>query len=260
MKLFILLAIIGSALAIPDARGIKQEIFNRFVNQLGANHGLNLGLNVQSHARFPVLPPLPLPDPLPIPDISFELPEDFGMTLAASLSNGAVEGLSTWKDDLALNILTQRVTYKADIKSVKLSGTHTFFSEFIFVVPLISSANGALLATVDGSHFDVGFTLAVNFTTTRVYVKNVAINLGFDQASYFAENAKFIEIDVNWDVVNGQIKPVFEQTWNMYKPGMEGLLTDVLNEVVGRYTLAEIIQFIINIGKPKTTTAAPIGF
>jgi len=259
MKVFVLLAIIclGTALALPDSRELKQEIFNRFFVKLGAKHGYKLGLNSRplSDARFPVLPALPLPDPLPIPDWSFELPDnDITVELEASLANGALEGLTSWTDDLKLNILTQRVIYSADIKSVKLTGDYTGRCEVNFIIPIFpfsASGNGELFANIDGSHFDVGFNLAVNLTTTRVYVKNVALNLRFDKASMFLENAKYMGYDVSWDVLNGQMKPVFDETWAALKPSSEQLLTEVLNEIVGQYTLAEIIEFIINIGKPK---------
>jgi hypothetical protein len=260
MKVFVALAIIclGSTFAIPDVREIKQEILNNFIAKLKAKHPVSAKL---SDARFPVLPPLPLPDPLVIPDWSFELPEnDIGAVLAASMRNGALEGLTDWSDDLKLNLLTQRVTYNGDLKSVKLSADHSFKASIPYIIiDLTASAEGALLAQVDGAHFDVGFTLAVNLTTTRVYVKNVVLNLGFDSATYFAENAEFVDVPINWDLVNEYVKLAFDANWAVWKPDLENVLTQVLNEIVGRYTLAEIIEFIIGIGKPKTTTtAAPI--
>jgi len=239
--LIIALACVASAAALSgfqkasDYNGLKRQILSNIYT---------------AGARSDVID---LADPLNLNDTTLNL-ETSIFTGVASLVGGIVTGGSNLVDDIAVNLLTLKLTITLDLTTGRIVGAYTVAGEAVGQdgVHHTVSGTGGLDATINNFQLTATGTLRVNIITNRASIVNLDTQrLSFESVNLGATGALVDGVPVDWEAVNADAKNEFDTIYAEKKDEILGEVQGAVNEVLGEYTLAELIDLITGSGKAR---------
>jgi len=233
--LIIALACVASAAALGGFQkattynGLKRQILNNVYAQAGVRSDV-----------------IDIEDPLHLNDTTLELTEDI-FTGIVTLVGGTATGGSGLVDDVAVNLLTLKLTISIDLPAGRLTGAYTIAGEAIGEdgVHHVVQGAGEIDASIAGFKLDATATLAVNLISNRASIKNLDTQaLEFASVQLSATGATVDNEPVDWEAVTADAKAEFDRIYAANKTTILQKITDAINEVLGQYTLAELIDLI----------------
>jgi len=178
------------------------------------------------------------------------------------------EGHSKIVTEITYNALTQVISYKVDIASIKISGIGLAASGQINADPFRQvtipsgpfTANGAFSASATGFHAAGRVGILVNLITNRVSCRFIEVNeLSWDQVAVDLGTFTSAGQTIDWPAWNAAFKTNFFNDWAMGKDGILERARVPVNEILGQYTLAELLELLIpGPAEPCITTTAPL--
>jgi len=237
MKVMLILALacIAGATAFQkasDYNGLKRQILSNIYT---------------AGARSDVID---LADPLNLNDTTLNLDASIFRGVV-SLVGGIVTGGSNLVDDIAVNLLTLKLTITLDLSTGRIVGAYTIAGEAVGQdgVSHVVSGTGGVDATINGFKLTATGTLRVNIITNKASIVNLDTQrLSFDSVALGATGALVDGIPVDWDAVNADAKNEFDRVYAEKKDEILDEIEAAVNEILGEYTLAELIDLIT--GKP----------
>jgi len=245
MKVFVALLVVVCALSI-NAKGIQKVRNPKSLNNAIAQ-AITMAMAhkmYEKNARSPVLPEFE--DPLEVENAELDLSalELEGITGNVALREGQVTGLSTVWDDLAIALtIPARITY------LLRTGVLRAFGEYEAHVDIDNEeglANfegaGRLDAEVTNPDLQAIVRIIVNLITNRFTVTSVEIpRLEFESVKGEAQGLTFNGELVDWDAVNEDAKPVFDEFWAENRATIETAVRDLLRDLLKDCKITDLI-------------------
>jgi hypothetical protein len=101
---------------------------------------------------------------------------------------------------------------------------------YMYIIPILGSGN--LTASIKNLAVDADVRIVVNLITNRFIITAVTLNVQFAEVFGYAEGLKICDEVVDWDAVNEDAKPAFDQFWTENKAEIEQLVKEVLAELL----------------------------
>ena len=139
-------------------------------------------------------------------------------------------GLSTLSDDLTVVPLPTKITYDVKVTELAVEGTYEAITVLIDEIP--ASGSGELAADISNLHAFIDVGVLLNLITGRIIIQTVTINVDFTSVNLNLEDLVVCGDPVDWDSVNEDAKPVFDQFWAENKEEVEALVKGILQEVL----------------------------
>jgi len=229
-KLFIL-AIFAALCVFSSSLPTKSELRSQIISKLGS--------------RLAILPPFD--DPLRLNDTVVELDKE-NVKGEIGIKNVVVNGLSTLEENLQLNLIT--LVFSETIKLPFASASGQYNADVTATnIPEIGTiqigGHGAFSGHIINLNIRVGGRLKIKPVTGKVSVINLTLAVSFDEFEANGENAAINGEPIDWAIANPLIKPIFDEIFEKHNAEIVAIVQDILNEFLGQFTLAELIEIIL---------------
>jgi len=191
------------------------------------------------------LPVSAIEDPLKIKNGSATLNEE-KLRGTFALNNGVVEGLSTFSHDFNYDRVNESIHLNATLKRIRLTGLYEIIDGQANLTTLghhTFSGQGILNASATGVAASLDLTLKTDAQTLYLSIADLKFSFNFDNAGIVAENLVIDGVPVEWETVNQNIRPIFEEFLQAQDVYMQLVQAEV-NKLIECCTIMNLIELV----------------